>query len=99
MRVPLLLTLAVLAIVLWASEADGAPRDPRLAGVEDYAFALGLDVDSDPEVASLAPYDLVVVDGELTAPGESRSCGRAAPSCWATSASARSSPTAPGIGC
>ena len=69
MRVPLLLTLAVLAIVLWASEADGAPRDPRLAGVEDYAFALGLDVDSDPEVASLAPYDLVVVDGELTAQG------------------------------
>ncbi len=41
MRVPLLLTLAVLAIVLWASEADGAPRDPRLTGVEDFAFALG----------------------------------------------------------
>ncbi len=69
MRVPLLLTLAVLAIVLWASEADGAPRDPRLAGVEDFAFALGMDVDSDAEVASLAPYDLVVVDGELTPPG------------------------------
>jgi hypothetical protein len=66
MRVPLLITLAVLAGVLWASEADGAPRDPRLSGVEDFAFALGLDVDSDAEVARLAPYDLVVVDGELT---------------------------------
>ncbi len=69
MRVPLLLTLAVLAIVLWASEADGAPRDPRLAGVEEFAFALGIDVDSDAEVARLAPYDLVIVDGELTAAG------------------------------
>jgi polysaccharide biosynthesis protein PelA len=69
MRVPLLLTLAVLAVVLWASKADGAPRDPRLAGVEDFAFALGADVDSDGEVARLAPYDLVVVDGELTGRG------------------------------
>ena len=67
MRVPLLLTLAVLALVLWASEADGAPRDPRLTGVEDFAFALGIDVDSDAEAARLAPYDLVVLDGELTA--------------------------------
>ena len=69
MRVPLLLTLAVLAIVLWASKSDGAPRDPRLAGVEEFAFALGLDVDSDSEVARLAPYDLVIVDGELTGAG------------------------------
>jgi hypothetical protein len=66
-RLPLLLTLAVLAIALWASEANGAPRDPRLAGVEEFAFALGVDVDSDAQVARLAPYDLVVVDGELTA--------------------------------
>ena len=53
MRVPLLLTLAVLALVLWASEADGAPRDPRLAGVEDFAFALGIDVDSEARGGAL----------------------------------------------
>ena len=69
MRVPLLLTLAVLAVVLWASEADGAPRDPRLASVQDFAFALGVDVDTDAEVERLGAYDLVVVDGELTSPG------------------------------
>jgi uncharacterized protein (TIGR01370 family) len=69
MRVPLLITLAVLAIALWASEARGAPSDPRLAQVESFAFALGQDVDTDAEVMRLAPYDLVVVDGELTPPG------------------------------
>lgn len=40
MRVPLLLTLVVLAIVLWASEADGAARDPRVAGVEEVGCRL-----------------------------------------------------------
>ena len=69
MRVPLLITLAVLAIALWASEARAAPSDPRLAQVETFAFALGQDVDTDAEAARLAPYDLVVVDGELTPPG------------------------------
>ena len=69
MRVPLLITLAVLAIALWASDAHGAPSDPRLAQVESFAFALGQDVDTDAEAARLAPYDLIVVDGELTRPG------------------------------
>jgi polysaccharide biosynthesis protein PelA len=42
--------------------------DPRLAGVHDFAFGLGLDAD-DPAVAeSLSRYDLVVVDGEQTRP-------------------------------
>ncbi len=40
MRVPLLLTLAVLAIVLWASEADGAARDARPPGVEEFGCRL-----------------------------------------------------------
>jgi hypothetical protein len=66
MRVPLLITLAVLALALWASEARSAPRDARLATVQDFAFALGIDVDSDAEVERLRAYDLVVVDGELT---------------------------------
>jgi polysaccharide biosynthesis protein PelA len=69
MRGPLVIVLAVLALILWASEARSAPRDPRLAGVADFAFALGGDVDSDAEVSRLAPYDLVVVDGELTGRG------------------------------
>lgn len=62
-----MLTVAVVAAVLWTSGADAAPSDPRLAAVQTFALALGLDVDSDTEVARLAPYDLVVVDGELTA--------------------------------
>ena len=52
-----------------AAPAYAASADPRLAAVEDFAFALGLDIDTDAEVARLAPYDLVVVDGELTRPG------------------------------
>jgi uncharacterized protein (TIGR01370 family) len=68
MRAPLLITLAVLALALWASEARSAPSDPRLMQVESFAFALGFDVDADAEVARLAPYDLVIVDGELTPP-------------------------------
>lgn len=63
MRVPLLLTLAVLAIALWVSDAEAAPSDPRLQAVESFAFALGGDLDSDAEVARLAAYDLVAVDG------------------------------------
>lgn len=66
MRVPLLICLGVLALALWASDARGSPREARLSAVEDFAFALGVDVDSDSEVARLSPYDLVVVDGELT---------------------------------
>lgn len=66
MRVPLLITLAVLAIALWASDAHGAPSDPRLAQVESFAFALGMNVDSDYHVERLNDHDLVVVDGDLT---------------------------------
>lgn len=65
--------IAAAAVALLASAAPGAapgaaasPRDARLAGVEDFAFALGMDVDSDRAVARLSAYDLVVVDGELT---------------------------------
>jgi polysaccharide biosynthesis protein PelA len=65
-RVPLLISLAVLAVALWASDADGATDDPRLAGVDHWAFAIGTDVDSGADVERLAPFDLVVVDGELT---------------------------------
>jgi uncharacterized protein (TIGR01370 family) len=65
-RVPLLLSLAVLALALWASSADAATEDPRLAQVDDWAFAIGDDVETDADVERLAPFDLVVVDGELT---------------------------------
>lgn len=65
MRVPLLLTLAVLAIALWATKADAAPQDPRLQAVEDFAFAIGKDI-GEYDAELLNDYDLVVVDGELT---------------------------------
>jgi endo-alpha-1,4-polygalactosaminidase (GH114 family) len=56
-----------LALLLPAAAA-GAPGDARLAGVEDFAFALGRDLGTEAEVARLAPYDLVVVDGESARP-------------------------------
>lgn len=52
--------------VAFAAPAAGAPSDPRLAEVSSFAFALGQDVDSGEEIARLAAYDLVVLDGELT---------------------------------
>jgi hypothetical protein len=56
-----------LAVCAASAQTAGAADPPgRLAAVSDFAFALGLDVDTDAEVARLAPYDLVVVDGELT---------------------------------
>lgn len=60
---------AAVATTLQIASAHATSDDPRLVGVGDFAFALGIDVDSDAEVARLAPYDLVVVDGELTPPG------------------------------
>jgi uncharacterized protein (TIGR01370 family) len=65
-RVPLLISLAVLGLALWASSADGAVGDPRLAAVDDWAFAISTDVETDADVDRLARFDLVVVDGELT---------------------------------
>ncbi len=67
MRAALLTTLAV---TIAASAAippavQATPDDPRLAGAQDFAFALGVDVDG-PVVARLAPYDLIVVDGQQT---------------------------------
>jgi hypothetical protein len=49
-----------------AVPAHAVSGDPRLSAVEDFAFALGVDVKSDGDVSRLASYDLVVVDGELT---------------------------------
>jgi uncharacterized protein (TIGR01370 family) len=48
-----------------ASPAQAAPRNPKLKDVHDFAFAIG-DGGLSGDVASrYAPYDLVVVDGEL----------------------------------
>jgi endo-alpha-1,4-polygalactosaminidase (GH114 family) len=47
--------------------AHGAPRDERLAAVEDFTFAIGIDANRQARIAGLEPYDLVIVDGELTA--------------------------------
>jgi uncharacterized protein (TIGR01370 family) len=38
--------------------------DPRLAGVETFALALGVPLGDDATAARLAPFDLVVLDGE-----------------------------------
>lgn len=50
-----------------AAPAQAAPSDPRLQGVESWAFAIGnhtLDGDAAAVGARYAPFDLVVVDGE-----------------------------------
>ncbi len=47
-----------------AAGASAVPADPRLAGVQDFAFALGSDPGDPAVAAGLAPYDLIVVDGE-----------------------------------
>ena len=61
--------LTLLVACFWSLQAPtpapADPRDPRLAAVESFAFALGQDVDTDAEVARLAPYDLIVLDGEI----------------------------------
>jgi uncharacterized protein (TIGR01370 family) len=45
------------------SEPPPVPSDPRLAGVESFALALGIPLDEE-SASRLAPFDLVVVDGE-----------------------------------
>jgi polysaccharide biosynthesis protein PelA len=62
----LLVSLATMPI--FAPEAQGVPADPRLAGVQDFAFGLGLDANDPAVLAQLERYDLVVVDGEQTRP-------------------------------
>lgn len=50
-----------------AAPAQARPSDPRLPGVESWAFAIGnhtLDGDAAEVGARYAPFDLVVVDGE-----------------------------------
>ena len=46
--------------------ATATPDDPRLAAVEDFAFALGVNANEADQTPRLGPYDLVVVDGEQT---------------------------------
>jgi polysaccharide biosynthesis protein PelA len=60
-----LVSSLVIALVL-ASSAHATPGDPRLATVHDFAFGLGLDANDPAALDALSPYDLVVVDGELT---------------------------------
>src|SRR3954454_15185933 len=49
-----------------AAPAHAAPTDPRLAGVQDWAFGLGMDADDPAVLDSLSRYDLVVGDGGQT---------------------------------
>jgi hypothetical protein len=59
--------LIATAALLWLpGGATAAPEDPRLAAVEDFAFAIGADANEPAVTARLDPYDLVIVDGELT---------------------------------
>lgn len=69
MRIRSLIALALLGACLQAAPARAASGDPRLAAVEDWAFAISTDVDDDAAVARLARFDLVVVDGEQTPAG------------------------------
>jgi uncharacterized protein (TIGR01370 family) len=57
---------AVVGALALPATASAVPADPRLAAVEDFAFALGVDANRAGVRTRLAPYDLVVVDGELT---------------------------------
>ncbi|MSO41800.1 MAG: hypothetical protein EXQ70_07925 [Solirubrobacterales bacterium] len=64
--------LSVAGLAAICAPASAAPDAPRLAAVNDWSFAISTDVDSDAAVQRLAPYDLVVVDGELTKKGRVR---------------------------
>jgi uncharacterized protein (TIGR01370 family) len=68
LRSVVVLTCLVAAVLLFVPPAAAEPSDPRLAAVDTFAFALGQEVDTDAEVAALAPYELIVLDGELTPP-------------------------------
>jgi hypothetical protein len=61
--------VASLAIWLTAiGPAHATTADPRLAGVRNWAFGLGLDANDPAVLDLLSAYDLVIVDGELTKP-------------------------------
>ena len=57
--------LAVGGLHLLPAPVAAAPADPRLAAVEDFAFAIGGDPNRKGRIARLQPYDLVVIDGGL----------------------------------
>lgn len=63
-RAALAASLCAAALAALPATAAGAPSDPRLAAVEDFAFALGIEPNTAVAAAQLAPYDLVIVDGE-----------------------------------
>lgn len=67
-RVVLVAALALLALGATQGSAGAAPADPRLAGVQEFAFALGINPNSPEAATRLAPYDLVVIDGEQATP-------------------------------
>ena len=62
----LLVSLAVMPMLV--PQAQGTPANPRLTGVQNFAFGLGLDANDPAVLAQLERYDLVVVDGEQTKP-------------------------------
>jgi hypothetical protein len=60
------LVASLLIVLLPVASAHAAPADPRLDGVNDFAFGLGVDANDPVVLAALERYDLVVVDGEQT---------------------------------
>jgi endo-alpha-1,4-polygalactosaminidase (GH114 family) len=59
------------SLAMWLTAiapAHATTADPRLAGVHNWAFGLGLDANDPSVLGSLSGYDLVVADGELTRP-------------------------------
>jgi endo-alpha-1,4-polygalactosaminidase (GH114 family) len=67
-RIYVALAASLACGLLPAASARTVPVDQRLAAVHDFAFGLGLDANDPAVLDSLARYDLVVVDGELTKP-------------------------------
>ena len=62
------LAAPLVAVLLLVAPAQAVPANPRLAGVHDFVFGLGLDSNDPAVTGSLSRYDLVIVDGELTKP-------------------------------
>ena len=69
-RAALALLAALLLAACVVSPAAAVPRDPRLAGVESFAFGIGSGVIGPGYEARLAPYDLVVVDAQEASAGQ-----------------------------
>jgi polysaccharide biosynthesis protein PelA len=67
-RVCAALFVSLAAMPILAPQAQGTPANPRLTGVQNFAFGLGLDANDPAVLAQLERYDLVVVDGEQTKP-------------------------------